>query len=135
MEFVVVADDECPQAGGGVVAAVLECFDEACFAAREEPSEPSAEAAEVGTWRYGVAACVLEQSHRGAKLAPAIAMRLSKFPGGGILDRNTNGTEKDGSFFRQEKQENFFWGDRKKSFGEKIFVDGKIYGAKWVLYE
>ena len=53
------ADDECAQACGGVVAAVLEGFDEACFEARQRASEPSPETGDVRTGRYGVAACVL----------------------------------------------------------------------------
>ena len=53
------ADDEGAQAGGCVVAAVFEGFDEACFEARHRPSEPSPEAGDVRTGRYGVASCVL----------------------------------------------------------------------------
>ena len=53
------ADDECAQACGGVVAAVLEGFDEACFEARHRTSEPSPETGDVRTGRYRVAACVL----------------------------------------------------------------------------
>ena len=53
------ADDEGAQAGGCVVAAVFEGFDEACFEARHRASEPSPETGDVGPGRYGVASCVL----------------------------------------------------------------------------
>ena len=53
------ADDECAQACWGVVAAVFEGFDEACFEARHRASEPSPETGDVGPGRYRVAACVL----------------------------------------------------------------------------
>ena len=59
VDSVAGADDECAQACGGVVAAVFEGFDEACFEARQRASEPSPEAGDVRPGRYGVAACVL----------------------------------------------------------------------------